>query len=213
MLRHLSKYGGDSILAFSPDGIDDMNRNIRDLNRGRSHQPIRKVRVFEKAEKYAVGETGNKSAKFVEAAKGTNLFFVVSEKEVVNKQTGCIEKKRTFRTVPLNEAIIKMKAGEPLAEEALFVLSPNDLVYLPTKEEITSGRFTMPIDRNRIYKMVSSNKFQCFFIPERVSSQIQDKYEFSPLNKMERAITGEMVKEICVPIKVDRLGNIIKIGY
>ena len=71
----------------------------------------------------------------------------------------------------------------------------------------------MPIDRNRIYKMVSSNKFQCFFIPERVSSQIQDKYEFSPLNKMERAITGEMVKEICVPIKVDRLGNIIKIGY
>lgn len=213
MLRHLSKYGGDSILAFSPDGIDDMNRNIRNLNRGRNHQPIRKVRVFEKAEKYAVGETGNKSAKFVEAAKGTNLFFVVSEKEVVNKQTGCIEKKRTFRTVPLNEAIIKMKAGEPLAEEALFVLSPNDLVYLPTKEEITSGSITMPIDRNRIYKMVSSNKFQCFFIPERVSSQIQDKYEFSPLNKMERAITGEMVKEICVPIKVDRLGNIIKIGY
>ena len=26
---------------------------------------------------------------------------------------------------------------------------------------------------------------------------------------MQRAITGEMIKEICIPIKVDRLGNII----
>ena len=34
--------------------------------------------------------------------------------------------------------------------------------------------------------------------------------EFSALNKMERAITGEMIKEICIPIKVDRLGNIVE---
>ena len=25
---------------------------------------------------------------------------------------------------------------------------------------------------------------------------------------MERAITNEMIKEICVPIKIDRLGNV-----
>ena len=70
----------------------------------------------------------------------------------------------------------------------------------------------MPIDKERVYKMVSSNKFQAFFINERVASAIQDKFEFSPLNKMERAITGEMIKETCIPLKVDRLGNIIKIG-
>jgi CRISPR-associated endonuclease Csn1 len=29
---------------------------------------------------------------------------------------------------------------------------------------------------------------------------------------MERAITGEMIKKICIPIKVDRLGNVVEIG-
>ncbi len=60
--------------------------------------------------------------------------------------------------------------------------------------------------------MVSSNKFQCFFIQESVASPVVDKREFTSSNKMERAITGEMIKETCIPIKVDRLGNIIKIG-
>lgn len=34
----------------------------------------------------------------------------------------------------------------------------------------------------------------------------------SPQSKNQKAITGEMVKEICFPIKVDRLGNIIQVG-
>ena len=60
--------------------------------------------------------------------------------------------------------------------------------------------------------MVSSNKKQAFFIKSEVASTIVDKFEFSALNKQERALSGEMIKEICIPIKVDRLGHIIKIG-
>jgi CRISPR-associated endonuclease Csn1 len=37
--------------------------------------------------------------------------------------------------------------------------------------------------------------------------------ELGSNNKAQRAWTNEMIKEICIPIKVDRLGNIIKIGY
>ena len=58
--------------------------------------------------------------------------------------------------------------------------------------------------------MVSSSKYQVYFVRENVASVIMDKYEFSALNKEERALTGEMIKEICIPIKVDRLGHIIK---
>ena len=47
---------------------------------------------------------------------------------------------------------------------------------------------------------------------EQLHQQIVDKYEFSPLNKMERAISNEMIKEICIPVKVVRLGNIVKLG-
>lgn len=31
---------------------------------------------------------------------------------------------------------------------------------------------------------------------------------FSPLNKTEKSIDGVMIKEFCVKLKVDRLGNI-----
>ena len=58
--------------------------------------------------------------------------------------------------------------------------------------------------------MVSCTGNQCFFIQFHVSNMVIDKYEYSALNKMERAITGEMIKEICIPIQVDRLGNIIQ---
>ena len=105
-----------------------------------------------------------------------------------------------------------MKDGQPIDDGATFILSPNDLVYVPTQEELESGIISTPIEYSRIYKMVSSSGVDCYFINQLVSSTIVDKMEFSPLNKMERAITGETVKKICIPIKVDRLGHITKIG-
>lgn len=63
-------------MAFSPDGIDEMNRSLVILNGGKPHQPIYKVRVCEPlGNKFKVGTNGNKAAKYVEAAKGTNLFL------------------------------------------------------------------------------------------------------------------------------------------
>ena len=60
--------------------------------------------------------------------------------------------------------------------------------------------------------MVSAQSYQCFFINSSVASPIVNKIEFSSANKMERAITGEMIKEVCIPLKVDRLGNITYVG-
>lgn len=218
MLRHLEAKGGDPTLAFSPDGIDEMNRNILILNDGKKHQPIYKVRVYEKAEKFAVGQKGNKHTKFVEAAKGTNLFFAIYEREEIDKETRNVIRKRSYSTIPLNVVIERQKQGLPSAPKdengnlPKYVLSPNDLVYVPTQEEIYKGEVSMPIDGDRVYKMVSSSGRQCFFIKVEVANAIIDKFEYSSMNKMERAITNEMIKEICLPIKVDRLGNIIQIG-
>ena len=204
MLRHLEQCGNNPELAFSPEGIEEMNRNIRTLNDGKWHQPILKVRVYEKANKFAVGTTGNKGKKFVEAEKGTNLFFAIYEDE---------NKKRSFTTIPLNRAIECMKQGMPLTAEdgrlPTYILSPGDLVYLPKENEVVSIE---TMDRERIYKMVSCAESECYFIAFNISSPIINKIEFSVKNKMERAVTGEMVKKCCVPIQIDRLGNILKIG-
>lgn len=237
MLRHLETKDNDPTLAFSPDGIDEMNRNILILNKGKKHQPIYKVRVYEKAEKFTVGQKGNKRTKFVEAAKGTNLFFAIYETEEIDKDTKKVIRKRSYSTIPLNVVIERQKQGLSSAPEdengnlPKYILSPNDLVYVPTQEEINKGEVVMPIDRDRIYKMVDSSGITANFIPASTANLIfalpkataeiycngenciQNEYGIgSPQSKNQKAITGEMVKEICFPIKVDRLGNIIQVG-
>jgi len=61
---------------------------------------------------------------------------------------------------------------------------------------------------NRIYKVVSSSAYQCFFIRNDIAVSIVNKVEFSALNKMERSIDGIMIKDVCIKLKTDRLGNI-----
>jgi len=222
LLAHLDAKGDDPEIAFSSDGIDEMNQNIIRLNDGKFHQPIQKVRVYEKADKFAVGQVGNKSSKFVEAAKGTNLFFAVFASEQVDKQTG--EKKivRSYLTIPLNVMIdcqkkygatwrnnieFYLKEQELIATnlELLFILSPNDLVYLPT-ETITETNVA------RIYKLVSCTGNEGHFVPASIASPVIPTTELGSNNKAQKAWTGEMIKEICIPIKVDRLGNIIELN-
>ena len=218
LLRHLDENGNDEKKAFSPEGIIRMNESIVRLNDGKFHQPIYKVRVYEKAEKYAIGKKGNKVAKFVEAAKGTNLYFAIYETEEVNAKTGEVERKRSYATIPLNEVMQRLKQGlSPAPDDEngkapIMVLSPNDLVYVPTEEEISAGRIASPLNHQRIYKMVSCTGTRSYFIECCVASSIVDKYEYTSLNKVERALTGEMIKEICIPLEVDRLGQIIKLG-
>lgn len=227
LLAHLDTKGGDPELAFSPDGIDEMNRNIVTLNDGKFHQPILKVRVYEKAEKFAVGQSGNKSAKFVEAAKGTNLFFAVFATNVDDKETGETKVVRSYLTIPLNVMIdcqkkfggkwqsnmeSYLKDNELVSNDVtlLFILSPNDLVYLPTKEELKEG--IKMLDKNRIYKIVSFTGNRLYAIISDVAKCVVDKVEFTQLNKFEFTDDKQSIKEMCVPIKVDRLGNIIEIN-
>ncbi|ADX68541.1 type II CRISPR RNA-guided endonuclease Cas9 [Weeksella virosa] len=205
ILLNYLKAKGNPELAFSPEGIEEMNQNISLYNDGKPHQPILKVRVFEQGSKFPLGETGNKTTKYVEAAKGTNLFFGVYEDN---------QGKRSYDTIPLNIVIERQKQGLNSVPETnekghrlLFSLSPNDLVYVPIEGEVFDE--TNP-DVNRIYKVVSFSGSQMFCVRQDVATSIVYKLEFSSLNKMERTIDGIMIKEICIKLKVDRLGNISK---
>lgn len=206
LLKHLCNSDDNPEVAFSPEGIEEMNKNIVQLNNGKFHQPILKVRTYETVgNKFAVGQTGNKRSKFVEAAKGTNLFFAIYSDMQGN---------RSYDTIPLNIVIERQKQGLVSVPETnrfnhnlLFSLSPNDLVYIPTVEETDNVNLS-PDNSNRIYKMVSSSGNQCFFIRHDIATPIVNKVEFSPLNKMEKSIDGIMIKDHCIKLKTDRLGNI-----
>ena len=220
--NYLQAKGGDPNVAFTPEGIMEMNQNISLYNDGKQHQPIRKIRVFEPmGAKYPVGQSGNKSAKYVEAQKGTNLYFAIYEDE---------EGERSYRTIPLNEVVERLKQGlSPVPEkndkdvDLKFYLSPNDLVYVPIEDEHES------LAKDHIYKFVDSSGTTANFIPHRSAnvifelnkkdaerfcsgSIIQNEYGVgSPQSKNQKAITGEMIKAVCWKLEVDRLGNVIKV--
>lgn len=224
LLNHLNAYKGRldekgkeipaSLLAFSPEGIEEMNKNIRTLNNGKFHQPILKVRTYEpKGNKFNVGQTGNKKAKYVETAKGTNLFFAVYQDE---------NGKRNYETIPLNIVIERQKQNlssvpqkNTDGDNLLFQLSPNDLVYISEVEEresltkIDFSTFSKQHITN-IYKVVSFTGNQIFFVRHDIATSIVNKGEFSTLNKMEKSIYGLMIKESCWKLTTDRLGGITK---
>ncbi|GHE44135.1 type II CRISPR RNA-guided endonuclease Cas9 [Sphingobacterium griseoflavum] len=206
LINYLHVKDNKSEVAFSPEGIEELNQNIAYYNDGKKHQPIKKVRIFEQGSKFSLGESGTKKTKYVEAAKGTNLFFGV----YVDNQG-----KRSYDTIPLNIVIERQKQGiRPVPEtnekghRLLFSLSPNDLVTIAPEERADSEH--TPFSDN-IYKLVSFTGSQAFFIKHDVAISIVNKGEFSTLNKSERSIEGLMIKDICQKVNVDRLGKILKI--
>jgi len=203
--NYLASKNNNPEVAFSPEGIEEMNKNIAKYNNGKFHQPINKVRIFEVGSKFPLGQTGNKAKKFVEAAKGTNLFF-----GVYTDESG----KRSYSSIPLNEVIERQKQGlNPVPEfneeghSLLFHLSPNDLVYVPEEKESASqvnfGENEIK-NFNNLFKIVSFTGSRLSAIPVNVASTIVNKIEYTQLNKIE--LTKE--KESMIKIYCDRLGYI-----
>lgn len=234
LLNHLSAKENNPEIAFSPEGIEDMNKNIISLNDNKFHQPIFKVRIYETiGNKFSVGQKGNKKDKYVEAAKGTNLFFAIYQDE---------RGKRSFATIPLNEVIERQKQGlssvpdkNDKDDNLLFYLSPNDLVYVPTEDELVNNSIInfenlTNEQRKRIYKFTDGSGIMANFIPANIATVLfnmnkdkqkkafgKEMYSIqneigvgSQSSKNENAITKEQIKSICIKLKVDRLGNISK---
>lgn len=208
-------------LAFSPEGIEDMNKNIAQYNNGKSHQPIFKVRTFEKGKgRFVLGEKGNKKQKYVQGAP--NLFFAIYWDET--------KQKRTFETIPLNVVIERQKQGlssvpeiDENSNKLLFCLSPNDLVYVPLEDEDISTIDFKNFSAEQKLRLYNVNDFSstCYFTPNRLAKAIAPKEVDMSYDEKKNKITGSFdtktaslddaqIKDICIKLKVDRLGNISK---
>lgn len=207
LLRHLANNGGDPKVAFSVEGKVRLQQQLKELNLGKPHKPIYKVRVSEPLGlKFAVGKRGCRKAQFVETEKGTNLFFAIYQKPNGD---------RNFQTVSLREAVANLvelhqPAAETLADgsKLLFVISPGDLVYVPAEGEVPE---IDKLNRKQIFKMVSCTKKECHFLPQSVASVIYPGVEFGSLNKGEKNDEGVTIKTRCLKLVVDRLGQITNI--
>lgn len=211
LLAHLNLKNNNPEMAFSPEGIEDMNKNILELNGGKPHQPIFKVRWYEKADKFEVGHKGNKANKFVEAAKGTNLFFAIYVDSEGN---------RSYETMPLNLVIERQKHGLSSCPEVnekghrlLFDLSPDDLVYVPTIEEqenpnsVDFKNLTKE-QVNRIFVVNDFSGVTIYFTPNSFAKNIAPKELDTSFDSKQSKINEILIKETCWKLEVNRIGEI-----
>lgn len=223
----------DTENAFSSDGVKELNKNIVTLNKGKFHHPIYKVRTSDAmGTKFSVSEGGQKNAKFVVTAAGSNSFCGFYQKE----------RERKFYIPTLRESVESLKQGFepcPLTHpedsdfKLIFVLNPSDLVYVPTEEE-KDGSVLIDFNNlrkeqmNRIYKFTDGSGTTMNFVPANIASLLfnmsnkeQEKAEIklsiqnelglgSPQSKNQNTMDGIQVKSVCLKLKVDRLGNISK---
>ncbi|MFC2497963.1 type II CRISPR RNA-guided endonuclease Cas9 [Capnocytophaga granulosa] len=217
ILLNYLKYKGSPEIAFSPEGLEELNKNLSIYNDGKPHKPIYKVRIYEKGSgRFALGEKGRKYKKYVQGAP--NLYFGIYQGA----------NKRSFATIPLNEVIERQKQGRPYVPEynekgdpLLFSLSPNDLVYVPVEGENIEDIDFQNLSKEQKERIYNVNDFSstCYFTPNRIAKAIFPK-EVDLQRKGDKlsgsydtktaSLEGIQIKEVCIKLKVDRLGNISK---
>lgn len=234
VINYLASKDNNPELAFSPEGIEYMNKNIDQFNEGKFHYPIFKVRTYEKGKgRFVLGTNGNKKSKYVQGAP--NLFFGIYINN--HEQAEGEDKKqiiRSFETIPLNIVIERLKQElEPvpetneLGEKLLFHLSPDDLVYVPSedeKENINGIDFNnlSKEQKERIFYVNDFSGSTCYFRPNRIAKAITAKEVDLSFNEKKNKLSGSFdtktatleglqIKDICIKLKVDRLGNISKV--
>lgn len=218
-------------IAFSGDGIKDLNDNIIELNDNKKHKPIYKVQMIQALGKmFPVSEPPRnstseivKNRQFVVSNAGNHIYCGVYKSN--NGQTKVI--------IPsLKETIDSIRSNEDLFADSIiekdelyslkFILSPLDMVYMPTEDERINGYISDYIDYNRIFVVNDFSDGTVYFTPNNVADEICE-HEIDLQRDEKGKLTGSRngktakfenlsIRDFSVPIKVDRLGNIIEIN-
>lgn len=199
LLNHLKqeKYNGKydekgkqikpNVMAFSNDGIEEMNKNIIKLNENKFHNKIKKVKVIhEKGKKFSVKKILKKETKYAKSATGTNLFFCIYQSKLKGKSyyTPSFEE---LIEIQKQEAHIKYEDKYNVPKfifdkkdnkyDLKFYLQPNDLVYIPSDEEkdnpnLVNFRNLNKYQVERVYKFTDGSGTTANFIPSNISKVI-----------------------------------------
>ncbi|WP_458627354.1 type II CRISPR RNA-guided endonuclease Cas9 [Winogradskyella sp. PC D3.3] len=183
-------------MAFIPEAIEKMNEpnELKRLNDGEFHKPIYKVQTFQgfgKERAISDDVSSVKSKQFVVTAAGSNLYLGFYER-VYQDDNGNNVTERKFKSIGLIDLIETLKQDSnnrlhPLPDKffdkyknefhRIFTLSPLDLVYVPTEEEIENPskvdfKNLTNEQLNRIYKYVDGSEEIANFVSYSVSTPI-----------------------------------------
>lgn len=184
-------------IAFTPEEIEKMNipDELRKLNNGNAHKSIRKVKITRGFGKQRpLNEEDENSVKFrqyVVSDSGSNLYLGFYERSYFDDNGKKISERR-FKDIGLMELIETLKQDiskrqNPLPNKIYddqlneydlkFVLSPLNLVYVPTDDEIENPskvdfKNLSKEQIERIYKYTDGNEDIANFIPYAAAKPI-----------------------------------------
>jgi hypothetical protein len=169
---------------------------------------------------------------------GDNYLFAVMEKEVIDKKTKEPTIVRVFDIITFFDATNLLKTDFNKAEDKnsinkdlvfkqyfekgknaklLFTLKQGDVVYMPGKNEEVNFDSESPLfesfwgnynERSKnIYIVQKYSGNRIYFLKHNIAKSIQKKIEFGTQDCYEK-IGDRSIKDYCIKINVDRLGNI-----
>ncbi|MBI5401872.1 MAG: type II CRISPR RNA-guided endonuclease Cas9 [Ignavibacteriae bacterium] len=223
IIEHINKieYIGDIKKAFGAEGLLEFNKDRK--------IPAYTVRVMEDG---IIGKVVGKTPLYdierkLEVEKGSNFCVTVYE----NPET----KERKFDVVSFFDAVKLKTSGEnPYQTDKgleynkngfkfIFTLSHNDLVYVPKPDEnLENINFEEKINLfKRIFRVVKFSGITIYFQPHNYSKEItvhegKAKSAKEYMGEFGKGTNGTEffkesglpIKNICIKLKVDRLGNI-----
>ncbi|MCM8820323.1 MAG: hypothetical protein NC925_05975 [Candidatus Omnitrophica bacterium] len=214
-LSHILEYNNDPKEAFGTEGLDLLNKKAKE-NKSIGKE-IKSVTRLDGE----VSEEELFNGSFYETDKGANAYFVIYEYETTKERSG-------FISISTHKAVERIIKGKPIAEDKVgykkIILSPGDLVYVPKSvEDYKNGilpDFT-ELTKEYINSLFIVNNFTgstCYFTPLNFADAIipkevdlkfdNNKKIIGSFDKKTASIGNLDIKNVCIKLKVDRLGNV-----
>ncbi len=237
IISHVDKVG-DFKEAFSEEGINNFNKNLEETflakNSGKKFKKLTAIKLYasendEEAEEIKLSllpllRKSSYNDKLM-ISTGSNYALAVMENEGLRKfdlisffdATKLIN--NAFKAGNKNiNAIIKQYFEERNpSSKLLFTLRLNDMVYVPTNGEevildIENPNFIKfwndKYNRSKnIYILKQFSGKQYYFLKHDIANILVNNVEFGSQNAYEK-VNGIAIKDVCIKLNVDRLGNI-----
>ena len=213
-------------LAFSAEGVNRMNKEIKELNNGNSHKPIYKVKVIQAlGQKFAVAKDEKshhvKKKQYVISDAGSNRYCGIYKNEGDSTKIYIPTLRETINAIQNAENLFPREHPDSNLYKLAFIISPLDFVYLPRKDEDADKIEIGSMDYTRLFVVNDFKQDTIYFRPYNVSIEIEEKE--IDLQKSKDKLKGSCVcktavhdgvqiKNHCVPVKIDRLGQIVAVG-
>lgn len=223
-LEHILEYNNDPQKAFSGEGLDKLNKKAIET----IGKPIKSITRLDGP----VEEEDLFRGAVYETDKGSNVYFIMYE-NLETKEREYLEPTPSISAIKAIEKGIRINEIAPHREGyKRIILSPGELVYMPTIEQIEKIKKGESVDNlinlneshsiiDRIYQVRKFTGKQCYFLKYNIADLIlpydssKQVGEFGSQNISEYAIDDfenqYPIKSYCIKIKVNRLGIIEKI--